>query len=300
MGYTTSPLRYPGGKIRLSNFIKSVILKNHLENGDYIEPYAGGAGIAWRLLFDHFVDRVHINDLNRSVYAFWFSVFNHTDELCKLIDDAPISMEQWQIQKKIQSDQSASYLELGFSTFFLNRTNRSGIIGAGVIGGKEQSGEYKLDARFNKKDLKTRIQKIASFKSKVEIYNQDALFFIKNTLPAINNKALVYLDPPYYKKGAALYESHYIHADHEKIAFSLANVMKMWIVSYDHAPEICKMNQDYRHQVYRLSYSVADRYNGQEIMFFSPSLLTPDVSSPLDVKSSEIRKNTVIQSEMVL
>ena len=56
-------------------------------------------------------------------------------------------------QKKIYAQGlEAGTLGLGFSTFFLNRTNHSGILNGGMIGGKAQTGDWKLDARFNRSE----------------------------------------------------------------------------------------------------------------------------------------------------
>lgn len=282
MGFTTSPLRYPGGKTRLSNFIKQTIIDNGLLGGHYVETYAGGAGVAWSLLFDGYVEKVHINDLNTSVYAFWETVFNDTDALCKLIKDTPVTMQTWQEQKNIQTNPGIfSRLELGFSTFFLNRTNRSGIIWGGVIGGKNQDSEYKLDARYNKAALIKRVQKIALHKEKVHLYNLDALIFTTNLLPTIPEKSLVYFDPPYYKKGAKLYENHYKHEDHISIAKAIKEIKQKWIVSYDNVQEIQSIYDGYKKVTYDLSYSTANRYSGSEVVFFSNNITVPKSQSPL-------------------
>lgn len=291
MGYTTSPLRYPGGKTRLSNFIKQIILDNDLLDGDYVEVYAGGAGIAWSLLFDGYVDTVHINDINKAVFSFWFSVFNQTDDLCRLIKDTPVTMETWHQQKSIQSNSAnSSSLELGFSTFFLNRTNRSGIIWAGVIGGKNQEGNYKLDARYNKANLIGRIEKIALYRNHVNIYALDAIKFIKSVLPNISERSLLYLDPPYYQKGAGLYEHHYVHDDHVAVAKAMLDVKQKWIISYDNTPEVQGIYNGYKNTIYQISYSTAKRYSGSEIIFFSPNMNILNHESPLLFKEPQKRE----------
>lgn len=151
MNNNYSPLRYPGGKTRLINLVKDVINLNELNGGVYIEPYAGGASLALSLIIDGCMDRVVINDYDRSIYAFWECALHQTESLIEKIIDTPVTIEEWKRQRDIQKNKAtASVLDLGFSTFFLNRTNRSGILKAGVIGGLEQAGAYKIDARFNK------------------------------------------------------------------------------------------------------------------------------------------------------
>ncbi len=286
MGYTTSPLRYPGGKTRLANFIKHVVIANDMLNGDYIEPFAGGAGIAWSLLFQDYVSCVHINDLNNAVYAFWRSTFEDTEGLCRLINDTPVTMETWNQQRSIQANPELhSTLDVGFSAFFLNRTNRSGIMWGGVIGGKRQGGKWKLDARFNKEGLVKRIERIAHYKERVKLYNEDALDFVSKVLPALPGKSLVYLDPPYYMKGADLYENHYVHQDHVAVAKAIVSITQKWIVSYDDVPDIRKLYDGHRQLIYRLSYSAADRYSGAEVMYLCPEIVVPKVESPIGLKA---------------
>lgn len=276
-----TPLRYPGGKGRLTQFVADIMGMNGLTGGHYVEPYAGGAGIAISLLYLEFASRVHLNDLNRSVHAFWHSVLNETDGLCRLIKDTPVNMDEWRRQKAIQESCDPSKLDLGFSTFFLNRTNRSGIIKGGVIGGKEQNGVWKIDARYNKQDLIKRIEKIARFRGRISLYNLDANSFIRDALPNIPRQSLVYLDPPYFVKGGGLYEDHYKPEDHKAIARVIAdNVQQKWIVSYDDAPEIRQIYQQFRQKVFGLHYSAGVKYKGAEVFIFCDGLIIPDEIAP--------------------
>lgn len=281
----TSPLRYPGGKGMLANFTKVIVTCNDVADGHYVEVYAGGASIAWSLLFEEYVQHVHINDWNLQLFSFWSSVLNETESLCQLIQDTPITMEEWYRQKSVQSHpESHTTLELGFSTFYLNRTNRSGILNGGVIGGKSQQGTYKLDARFNKTDLIARIQRVARYSSRISLYRQDALQFLKHELPQIPQNSFIYLDPPYYVKGKGLYENHYQHKDHVEIAEQIKKIIQPWMVSYDNVPEIVELYRSYRSLEYGLSYSAQERYVGSEIIFFSNGLIVPSVADPSRVK----------------
>jgi DNA adenine methylase len=275
-----SPLRYPGGKGTLANFFKLVIQKNQLLDGHYAEVYAGGAGVAWPLLFGEYVQRVHINDLNKSVFAFWDGVLHHPEELCRLINDTPVTIEEWRRQRAIQLEhQNHSQLELAFSTFFLNRTNRSGIISAGVIGGKTQIGKWKLDARYNKQDLVSRIERIARYADRINLYNLDAAAFISDILQKLPFKTLVYLDPPYFVKGGDLYEDSYTPQDHATIARTISTIKQPWVVSYDDVEPIEELYHNYRKLTYNISYSAQVRYAGAEVMFFGPMLVVPRVKN---------------------
>lgn len=275
-----SPLRYPGGKAKLAEYVKAVIQSNELQDGCYIEPYAGGAAVALELLLLDHVSSVCINDLNASVHAFWSSVLNQTDELCERILKVPVNMKTWYRQKALQDDPSAHQeLDLGFSTFFLNRCNRSGIIGGGVIGGKEQTGKWKLDARYNREALVRRIQQIARFKDRITLTNLDAVEFLKTWKRKAPSKSLVYLDPPYFVKGRRLYDSFYSYDDHVGIAKQVSQLKGVnWLVSYDDVPEIRNLYSSFRSIRYSLSYSAMDRYKGSEVMFFSDGLNIPQVT----------------------
>lgn len=271
-----TPLRYPGGKGKFSNFLIDLIKMNDLYYCDYVEPFAGGAGIAFNLLFGEYVNNVHLNDLNKQVYSFWHSVLNNTDGLISLISDTPVDIENWKRLREVKNNADEhSTLEVGFATFFLNRTNRSGIINAGVIGGLTQNGEWKIDARFNKSDLIKRIQKIASYKERINIYNLDASVFLNDTVSEIKNTALVYLDPPYYVKGQGLYENSFSHEDHALIASHVKKISKHWLVSYDAEPQILELYKDYRSEIFRLSYSANKHTSGAEVMFFKDGLNIP-------------------------
>ena len=202
-----SPLRYPGGKSKLSAYVLETIKLNHLLGGTYVEPFAGGAAIAWYLLLEGHVNKIYINDLNPSIHAFWHCVLNDADKLCKLIKDTAVTIEEWHIQKEIQFSDNTTLLQRGFSTFFLNRTNRSGIIKGGVIGGLDQVGNYKVDCRYNKERLIGQIKAIASRKDQINLNNLDAAEFLDDVLPSIDDKCLINIDPPYYVKGRGLYRS---------------------------------------------------------------------------------------------
>ncbi|MCP4368797.1 MAG: DNA adenine methylase [Deltaproteobacteria bacterium] len=286
-----SPLRYPGGKRRLTNFVKLVFHNNNLLDGEYAEPYAGGAGVALALLFDEYVRRIHINDLDYSVYAFWYSVLNETESLCQLINDTPVTIDEWHRQKEIHNDTEVSLLELGFSTFFLNRTNRSGIISGGVIGGKNQTGEWKLDARYNKRNLVDRIKKVARYRKRISLYNLDASIFIRETIPQLSNQTLIYLDPPYFVKGQQLlYTNFYKPDDHKTVAGLVHSIQQSWIVSYDDVPEIRNLYNGFQHLDYGLRYSAQDRYRGSEIMFFCHGLEIPEVANPAKIKKNAFQR----------
>jgi DNA adenine methylase len=264
-----SPLRYPGGKAKIYNFIKSTIELNNCKT--YIEPFAGGAGVALNLLVNGDVNKIIINDLDKSIYAFWYVSIYQTDELIALINSTPINMENWYKQKEIQKNkENVTLLELAFSTLFLNRTNRSGILKAGVIGGKAQEGKYLMDCRFTKKEIIKRIEVISRLENKIELYNLDALDFIDKVIKKTRN-SFTFFDPPYIQKGPSLYTNFYKEEDHQFLASKIKTDLKKrkWIVTYDLDPRVKKMYQNLDYIKYYLSYTAQNKTKGLEYMFFS-------------------------------
>lgn len=286
-----SPLRYPGGKRKLTNFFKLLVKKNGLVDGEYAEVYAGGAAVALGLLFGEYVSRIHINDLDRGIYAFWNAVLHRTDELCRRIRQVPVTMGEWERQRTVLLAEDPDPLDLALATFFLNRTNRSGIILGGVIGGKEQQGDWGMEARFNKENLIERIQKIGRYGSRITLYNDDASDFLRQRIPQLSKRALLYIDPPYFVKGnRLLYANYYDEDDHARIAQQIRSLPNPWVVSYDNVPEIRKLYEGFRALEYNISYSAQDRYRGKEVTFFSAGLKIPDVTNPARIRQPEFKR----------
>lgn len=276
-----SPLRYPGGKGKLYGYVKELIESNDLNGCVYIEPFAGGANVALNLLFNGVANKIILNDFDRSIYAVWFTVLHHTDELCERIENTEITLNEWHLQKMVQDNKaSASLFDLGFSTFYLNRTNRSGIILAGPIGGHAQLGEYKIDCRFNKINLIKRIRRIASFKDHINLANLDAEEFIDKYIKTEDDRTakFVFFDPPYYKKGPELYLNSFTDSQHLSLSESVYLLNDTyWIVSYDNQPRIRELYESSVSRTYNLTYSAAKKCLGSEVMFYSKNLNIPEI-----------------------
>jgi DNA adenine methylase len=278
-----SPLRYPGGKGKLAKFMLALIRENGLSDGTYIEPYAGGAAIAWELLLKGVMRRVEINDISPPVHAFWKAVLDETDALCRLIQDTPVTVEEWDRAKAIYArPYEHGVLELGFAFLFLNRTNRSGVLNGGIIGGRAQTGDYKIDVRFNKPDLIDRITQIARLRSRIALSNMDAVDFVQQGQERWRSSALVYLDPPYFDKGQSLYLNAYKSDDHAEVAAAVLNLkVKNWIVSYDDVRPIHDLYGVTPKLQYSLNYSAHRKVRGAEVMFFSNDLIVPTMPAPM-------------------
>lgn len=269
-----SPLRYPGGKSKLFPLLTEVIRENSLFNCIYREPYAGGAGLALNLLRSGFVSRISLNDFDLAIYSFWKACLESNDEFVGRIESVKLNIDEWHKQKEIWKDpEKYSTFELGFATYYLNRTNRSGIIeGAGPIGGYNQSGAYKIDARFNISNQIRNLRYINDMKNYIDVSFVDAAQYISNH---IDSGDLIYLDPPYYVKGRKLYRNSYNHSDHELISDIVRRSHGNWMVSYDDVEQIRKIYGWSTPATLVLDYSAGQRALGREVLYFSPALTWP-------------------------
>ena len=280
-----SPLRYPGGKAQIAPMVKLLIEKTGIKTPIYVEPFAGGAGVSLDLLFSNTVDHIVINDYDKAIYSIWRAIIEDTNQFVSLIDNTDVSIDEWYRQKQIYIDQNNRYsVELAFATFFLNRTNRSGILEAGPIGGYEQNGNYLMNARYNKEELINRILRIAKKRDSITVYNKDVRSFMKNYLHRYSN-TFVYLDPPYYKKGQELYKNFFVDKDHREIAELLKKEKSRWMVTYDVDPQIVSLYAGFSSKFFNISYSVAEKKKALEIMILCDEALWPS--------EQELRKNNI-------
>lgn len=275
MPQTLTPLRYPGGKSQLYDYTLQLLEDNNLIGCTYSEPFAGGCGLALKLLLNGRVSRVILNDIDRSIYAFWWSVLNDNDNLIDLVNTTPVTIEEWNKQRLIQANkESAELLELGFSTFFLNRTNFSGIINAGPIGGELQDGKYKLNCRYNKSSLISKLKKIHTYRREIELFNKDAIDFFSELDKITDDSLFIFLDPPYFNKGPGLYTNFYTNEDHKKLAENVVKLKHKWVVTYDNVNEIKQIYDDLgaKYIEYSLRYSARSNTKSTEVMFFSENI----------------------------
>lgn len=293
MAQNRTPLRYPGGKQKLTPFVLEVIKANGLEGGHYVEPYAGGAGVAMELLVDRHVGHVHLNDSSYHVYSFWHSALTHTDEFCTKISRSLLSVDEWRAHREVMRhpDQHSEF-EVGFSTFYLNRTNRSGVLNGGVIGGLDQTGKWKIDARFSRNELIRRIELVGSLRDSISLSNLDAEDFFSNYVPTLPSQTLVYCDPPYFEKASRLYLNHYKPDDHARIAETIQHMKNVkWMVSYDGVEQILGYYADRRKFLYELQYNASRAYKGSEVFIFSDDLVIPR-NSALPHVAQALKANT--------
>jgi len=277
----SSPFRYPGGKTRLAGFLCIAIEKNFSEDEKIIlvEPYAGGAGASLKLLFSGKVDRIIINDLDKAIFAFWKIAITDTDFLINKIKKVNINIEEWKKQKEIYNNPSSSIKELAFATLFLNRTNRSGIIEGGPIGGMEQTGFWNVQARFTKNTIISRLEKIKEFKNKISVRNLDGITLLRQLEKnKCKNRYFIFLDPPYYQKGKSLYLNHYIDKDHKKLLKLLEKSSLKWVMTYDDVSYIQNLYNNFKKNNFTINHSAFKARQGKEVLIFSDNVAKVAIS----------------------
>lgn len=291
-----SPLRYPGGKGSLAAFLTDVIDLNDLRGYPYYEPYAGGAGAALNLLRDGVVSEIHINDADRRIFAFWASALHQADRFVDRIFNVPLSMEEWRKQQDIcLRPESHSDFDVGFSAFYMNRCNRSGVLtGAGPIGGYEQSGKWNLGVRFNREALSERVLSLAKQKESIKTYNLDAINFLKEKLPKGLSRArsFVYLDPPYVNKGQRLYLNAYEHKDHAEVSRYITKQKTLhWILSYDDTELVRNLYKNYNIFHLPIKYSLQQKKSAKELVIAPNHLTLPQAAKVSGTESLISRCN---------
>ena len=274
MPATLTPVRYPGGKTKIYPEIKSILEANNLLGHAYAELFAGGAGLAIKLLLKNDVQSIVINDFDPAVYCMWNVIVNHSEELCEFINEAKLNIDTWKSMREIyRSKDVNNSLSLGKACFYLNRTNVSGILSGGVIGGLDQTGTYKMDARFNRKTLIAKIRRIEEYKDRIEVTNLDAEEFITRRLT--DPDLFAYLDPPYVQKGPGLYRSSFTNEKHRSLARKIGDARSKWVVTYDADVLIESIYNDYEQSNLEIGYSANLKTVGKEKIILGPGLIWP-------------------------
>lgn len=271
-----SPLRYPGGKSRLSGLLREIRRLNGLGAHEIVEPFAGGAGASLALLYLEEAPKIHINDADPAMFAFWWSATKRPQKFQRRLVDIPITISEWQRQRIVYgSKREVSRFDLGFSAFFLNRCNRSGIVrGGGVIGGLDQSGQWKIDARFNKVTLQKRLRRLEEFSARINVSGIDGAELIESI--HLGNR-FFFIDPPYVKRGQTLYQNELDLDYHARLAVLLESMpSSAWALTYDDCPEVREWYGDWANvRPFSLQYTASSRRAGKELLITPKWLLLP-------------------------
>ena len=275
-----SPLRYPGGKNCIFPFMSKLFYENGIVGIPYAEPYAGGAGLALHLLLDGYVEKIYLNDLDPFIYFFWKTLLNRTDEFCRWIEDVPVNVETWKYYKGLyRKGIELNEFDIAKTTFYLNRTNISGVLDAGPIGGYEQTGKYKIDVRFKKKDLIKKILHISEKRRDIVLSNYDGMYFVKS-LNRKRSEMFIYLDPPYVEKGHYLYMNYFKTKDHVELGKFVSRIRKRWIISYDKNDLILKNYSQWNMIQYQLMQCTSNKKK-YEVLAFSNGIIFDEAMKEL-------------------
>ncbi len=272
MPATYTPIRYPGGKTKIYPLVKEIINENDLTGSTYCEAFAGGAGLAMKLLLKRDVPRVIINDFDRAVFCMWNLIVNDSEGLCSYIDEVAVGIDTWERCRDVyRHADDYDDAELGRAAFFLNRTNVSGILDGGVIGGMDQAGNYSIDARFGKEGLKSKIVDIGKRRADIEVHMLDAEDFV-DMLGERDEKLFAYFDPPYVKKGPGLYHSSFDESKHRALARKIKSCAFPWFATYDDDGLIDEIYGDCIKDTIVLGYSAHHAGLGKERLIMSSGM----------------------------
>lgn len=267
-------------------FVKQILHENNI-NGTYIEAFAGGAGLAVNLLLTNTVERIILNDLDVAVYSFWWSIVNRNEEFLDKFDSVQVTIEEWHRQKIIFDDLSSrtrigrnQKLNLGFATYFLNRTNFSGILrGATPIGGLNQTGAWKIDCQFKKQNLRPVLEELGRFADHITVTRLDMIEDFQNLLPngLDRGNSLLFIDPPYVKEGRRLYLPIKEIAEHRQLSRKILHAECKWLLTYDLHDELLPMYSEVNQRFkYKLRYYVKNKRDEYEFLALSNNLIFPN------------------------
>lgn len=262
-----SPLRYPGAKSGLAAVIAELVTESSKSLGRpelFVEPFAGGASTSLRLAATGIVDRILLADADPLVTRFWQVAAADTDWLIDRMWDEPATLDRWDHWRS-WTPRRGSERDAAVKCLFLNRTTFSGILHgrAGPIGGRRQTGPYRLDCRFNKAALEQRLRFVGDLydaNKLVDVWCKDWQNTLRDVVEwypqLLPNRVIAYLDPPYWEKSPRLYGMSFDPAGgyatsaamqdewlagiaHYKLAEYLRRRAQIrWILSYDNHPDL--------------------------------------------------------------
>ncbi len=257
-----SPFRYPGSKNKLLPILMGHIDQIMIGQDNFADVFVGGGSVLLEVAQKYPNIQLYANDKDYWIYCFWKVISDVYSipylDLLNLIDQPP-TLEHFY---KLREEQTTDEVRCAYKAIFFNRTTFSGILSSGPIGGKEQKSAYPIDCRYNSKKLRSKIDKCRDLlMGRTTVTNKDFVIYDQ-----LYNDEPMYLDPPYYKKGNALYIEKMSPGDHFDLAV-LLHGRKNWVLSYDDCDE------------------VRDLFDGHEIIDLEASYC---ISSKLRVNKNEL------------
>jgi len=226
---------------------------------------------------DEHVEEIVLNDLDKGIAAFWHSVLDHTSEFLARVRTCPLTIPEWKKQRAVYLAKDTDDLDLGFATFYLNRTNRSGILNARPIGGLDQAGQWTIAARFNRSDLANRIERIGRYRNRIAVQERDGIDLLAESNSDANS--FYYIDPPYLSKGSDLYLDELTWNDHVRLAKLLKIRNEPWILTYDADSRVLsELYPGNRVASFGIAHTAAKQGVGTEYAIFAEGLELPSLN----------------------
>ena len=274
--------RYPGGKRKLRDTIAKRLKEYYqAEDLQYREPFFGGGSIGMCLLKDVKPSSMWINDFDIGIYCIWMSVCHYPAELCDRInsfhpkkDDFHTFRKELTTLKHLPID-AAEVVDIGFKKIAIHQISYSGLgtKSGGPLGGEKQESEYKIDCRWSPPHMTKQIKHLSEILGPPLKLSITAVDF-KDTIADTSEKALLYLDPPYYVKGNDLYQCAFTLDDHIRLALALRDTKHKWLLSYDDCPEVRALYKWATIEPLSVKYSITTARTKSELLIYPNDIHT--------------------------
>jgi DNA adenine methylase len=298
---TVTPLRYPGGKTWLLPYINDFLKFHKIQLGTIIEPFAGSASVSVGLLKSGIADNAVLCENDPMIISFWKSALYSSEEFVELIKNTDISMDTWyEFKKYLANDAPTKYsdLEIGFAFLFYNRTNYSGIITAGPIGGRRQLSKYSIKCRFNPERIIKKVSQLSALNERIEIIHGDGNEYLRKFTGNQEENIFIYVDPPYYDAGKVLYRKFFAIDDHMELEGILTHINSPWLASYDDVNFIRNLYKSSKSQYVYTDYQAGNLKRGSRELLLS-NLKIPPITAKLKTSNHKIENVALDQQAAV-
>lgn len=282
-----SPLRYPGGKARMTEWLVDVFdhLYMPMDVEVWIEPFGGGAGAGLTALEQGTVEDVWICEANPALAAFWTTLTDEDGEgerLARRVESTVPDLVQFTAARETVAaglaGEQVDRFELGFAAFLLNRCSRSGMVlpNVGPIGGKAQAGKDTIASRFHGPRLAERLRRVAGYGRSFRVHEGDALDYIEE-LDGVGfeEECFLFVDPPYIEEGNRLYAQGMDAAAHCRLAELLLSHPTPWVLTYDAHPVVLDLYPECPVYEFDIPHTANRQSVGTEYLVTGPNVWLP-------------------------
>lgn len=253
-----SPLRYPGGKTRAIQILKSYVDKYFPNTSVLVSPFLGGGSFEIYMQDNGYT--VYGNDLFQPLYIFWkISKTRNRELIEKVRSKMPVTKEAFLSMRSL-INQTTDELEIAAMYYIINRCSFSGSTFCGGFS-KQASTD-----RLNESSLET-LKRLDI--SNIHLSNRDCCEFLKQCDES--ESMIVYADPPYYitnyiyGKNGDLHESF----DHKSFADEIQK-RRNWIVSYNDCEYVRSLYDGCQFFTEEWSYGMNSSKKSNEVIILPP------------------------------